>query len=73
MNVDLYGLATIENELRGKYYQLHVMTMIDPVSGWFEIARIKDIPNIVKCNFFVRLIDSYWVAILKTGRDDWIR
>ena len=41
MNVDLYGLATIENELRGKYYQLHVMTMIDPVSGWFEIAILK--------------------------------
>ena len=59
VNVDLWGPATIENKPSGKSYQLHVMTMIDPVSGWFEIAILKDGPTAAEVQ---RLLDSQWLA-----------
>ena len=33
--------------------------MIDPVTGWFEIAALKDSPNAYEVQ---RLFDSYWLA-----------
>ena len=33
--------------------------MIDPVTGWFEVAALQDNPN---ANEIQRLFDSYWLA-----------
>jgi hypothetical protein len=34
INVDLWGPKTIKN-VNGLIYELHIMTMVDPVTGWF--------------------------------------
>ena len=39
VNVDLWGPATINNK-NGNTYKIHVMTMIDPTTGWFELATL---------------------------------
>jgi hypothetical protein len=41
VNVDLWGPKTIKNR-DGNVYKLHAMTMIDPTTGWFEIATLRD-------------------------------
>jgi len=41
------------------HYQIHVLTMVDPVTGWFELARLKDSPNAAETQ---RLMDSVWLA-----------
>ena len=33
--------------------------MIDPVTGWFEVAALQDSPTAFKIQ---QLIDSYWLA-----------
>ena len=38
VNVDLIGPYTIQTKKRK--YELRAMTMIDPVTNWFELARI---------------------------------
>ena len=45
VNVDLRGPKTIRNK-SGKVYKIHVMTMIDPVTDWFELVQLKDKPNV---------------------------
>ena len=35
VNVDLWGLKLIVN-VNGYTYELHIMTMVDPVTGWIE-------------------------------------
>ena len=40
VNVDLWGPATVKNK-NGNDYKIHVMTMIDPATGWFEVAALK--------------------------------
>ncbi len=40
--VDLIGPYTIGNKQSKDYTELHCITMIDPATGWFEIAEIKD-------------------------------
>ena len=39
VNIDLVGLYTVRTP--SKTLQLLAMTMIDPASGWFEIAHIS--------------------------------
>ena len=36
-----------------------VMTMIDPVTGWFEVARLRNGPTTLEAQ---RLLDSGWLA-----------
>ena len=33
----------------GKKYHIHVMTMVDPVMGWFELSQLKGKPNALVC------------------------
>ena len=40
VNVDLFGPKTILNK-NGYDYQLHVLTMVDPVTGWFERCQLE--------------------------------
>ena len=48
VNIDLWGPKTIQNK-NGKNYTIHAMTMIDPVTGWFELAQLKGKSNVFVC------------------------
>ena len=56
VNVDLWGPATIKN--KNGTHSMHLMTMIDPVSCWFEVATIKS-PSSFECQ---RVFDSVWLS-----------
>ncbi len=56
VNVDLIGPYSINTKKRK--VQLRAMTMIDPATGWFEIAPITE-PNSDSCQ---RAFDSQWLA-----------
>ena len=44
VNVDLWGPKSIVS-VNGWTYELHIMTMVDPVTGWFEQRQLYDEPN----------------------------
>ena len=56
--MDLWGPDSIHNK-DGKTYKIHVMTMIDPVTGWFEVAALRNGPTAAEAQ---RLLDSSWIA-----------
>ena len=56
VNVDLIGPYTIKT--KRKTYQLQCMTMIDPVTNWFEIGRVFP-PSAAECQ---QVFDSLWLA-----------
>jgi hypothetical protein len=58
VNVDLWGPASIHNK-DGTTYKIHVMTMIDPTTGWFELATLLHGPTAAEAQ---RLLDSVWLA-----------
>ena len=35
------------------------MTMVDPITGWFEVARLRNGPTALKAQ---RLLDLVWLA-----------
>ena len=57
VNVDLWGPATVQNG--NQTLKIHVMTMIDPVTGWFKVAELKDRPTTAEAQ---QLLDSVWIA-----------
>ena len=59
VNVDLWGPASVHNKIDGKTHQIHVMTMVDPVTGWFELAHLTTGPTALEAQ---RLLDSVWLA-----------
>jgi len=58
VNIDLWGPKSIKNR-DGQTYKMHLMTMIDPVSGWFECAVIRRNPNSDKIQ---KIFDDTWLA-----------
>ena len=56
-NVDLWGPKTIKSG--GKTYKMHLMTMIDPVSSWFECAAVSGDPDSDKIS---KIFDDVWLA-----------
>ena len=57
VNVDLWGPKSVDN---GEYtYQVHVMTMVDPVTGWFELAPLYGAPTAFRAQ---QLLDNTWLA-----------
>ena len=56
VNVDLIGPYTIKT--KRKEYSLRAMTMIDPATSWFEIARITSKSS----NEAQRVFDTTWLA-----------
>ena len=54
--MDLIGPYTIHS--KRKKYTLQCMTMIDPVTNWFEIAKVNA-PSSAECQ---RAFDSTWLA-----------
>ena len=65
MNVDLWGPKTIHNK-NGKTYKIHVMTMIDSMTGWFELAQLRDKPNAF---VVMKRFDSLWLACYSRPRE----
>ena len=58
VNVDLWDPKTIRNK-NGKDYKIHVMTMVDPVTRWFELSQLKDKPDTF---VWMKRFDSAWLA-----------
>ena len=58
VNIDLWGPKSVVNT-NGFTYELHVMTMVDPVTGWFEQRQLYSPPNAYVCQ---RILDSVWLS-----------
>ena len=58
VNVDLWGPKSVVNT-NGYTYELHVMTMVDPVTGWFEQRQLYGPPNAYLCQ---QILDSIWLS-----------
>ena len=58
VNIDLWGPKTVQNK-NGKNYHIYMMTMVDPVTGWFELSRLKGKPDVFVC---MKHVDSTWLA-----------
>ena len=58
VNVDLWGPKTVQNK-NGWNYQINVMTMVDPVTGWFEQAQLYGKPTSYRCQ---QIFDNTWLA-----------
>ena len=58
VNVDLWGLKSVVN-VNGYTYKLHIITMVDPVTGWFEQRQLYDEPNAYTC---LQILDSVWLS-----------
>ena len=60
VNVDLWGPKSVRNK-NGYTYEIHLMTMVDPVTGWFEMAQIYDgeAPTAKRCQ---EILDTVWLA-----------
>jgi hypothetical protein len=57
--IDLVGPYTIRSKEKSNVATLHCLTMIDPVTGWFEIAeipakRVDVIMNVLKQTWLVQ-------------------
>ena len=44
MNLDCWGPKTVKNK-NGFKYEIRLLTMIDPVRGWFEYAQLYNAPT----------------------------
>ena len=58
VNVDLQGPKTVKNK-NGWKYKIHVMTMINPVTGWFKQAQLYETPTASRC---IQIFDNTWLA-----------
>jgi hypothetical protein len=58
INVDLWGPKTIKN-VNGITYEIHVMTMVDPVTGWFECTQLYGAPTAYRCQ---EILDNVWLS-----------
>ena len=73
--IDLIGPYTIrrknkKGEKKKKNLILHAMTMIDPVTGWFEIAQIKNkTAEEVSSNLEMTWLSRYpWPQVIQMGQ-----
>ena len=65
VNVDLWDPKTIYNK-NIKNYQLYVITMVDPVMGWFGLSQLKGKSNAFVC---MKRFDSAWLACYPCPRE----
>ena len=66
VNVDLWGPKTVRNK-NGWDYQIHVMTMVDPVTGWFKLEKLFNNPTASRCQ---QILDtSSWLAQYQRPRE----
>ena len=55
VNVDLWGPKSVVST-NGNTYELHLMTMVDPVTGWFEMEQLYGPPTAERCQ---EILDTY--------------
>ena len=60
VNVDQIGPYTIKSGK--KEYQLRAMTMINPATSWFEIARISDKSSNKAQNFWLSMVGIFAIC-----------
>ena len=58
MNTGLWGPKTIKN-VNGFDYERHIMTMIDPVTGWWEFAQLYGPPT---AYISQEIFDNIWLS-----------
>ena len=58
VNVDCWGPKTVQNK-NGYNYQIYVMLMVDPVTGWPELVQLYETPTAYKCQ---QALDSVWLS-----------
>jgi hypothetical protein len=58
VNIDIVGPYTVRTPDKKKHVW-QAMTMIDPATGWFEVAYIPNDPDSDDCQ---RIFDSYWLS-----------
>lgn len=56
---------TIHNK-NCKIYKIYVMTIVDSITGWFELAQLTNKPNVFICKIF---FDSTWLACYPCPRE----
>ena len=49
VKVDCWGIKTVQNK-SGEVCKIHIMTMVYPVTCWFELAQLKGKPNAFRCS-----------------------
>ena len=54
VNIDCCGPKTVKHK-DGYKYELRILTMIDPVTGWFELRQLLNTPTADDCQ---KLFDS---------------
>ncbi len=47
------------NNVNGFTYEIHVTTMVDPVTGWFECQQLYGTPSAYRCQ---QILDTVWLA-----------
>ena len=58
MDLWLWGPKSIKNK-NGFTYEIHIMTMVDPVTGWFERQQLYGTPTAYCCQ---EILDNVWLA-----------
>jgi len=58
VNVDLWGPKPVVNK-NGTRFELHLMAMVDPVTGWFEMGHLYGTPTAQRCQ---EILDNTWLA-----------
>merc|ERR1712115_584657 len=48
VNIDLWGPKKVCNK-NGYEYEVHVCTMVDPTTGWFECCQLYGPPTAYRC------------------------
>ena len=58
VNVDLWGSKKIKN-VNGYIYEVHILSMVDPVTGWPEFCQFYGAPTAFRVQ---QILDSVWLA-----------
>ena len=58
VNLDCWGPKTIKQK-NGFDYEIYVLTMVDPVTGWFEYAQLYEAPTAMRCQ---ELFRTTWLS-----------
>ena len=70
VNVDLWGPKLIVN-VNGYTYEIYIMTMVDPVTGWFEQHQLYDEPTAYTCQQILNSVRlSHYPLPKKVGFDN---
>ena len=59
VNLDCWGPKTVKNVKNGHDYEIRLLTMVDPVIGWFEYAQLYEPPTVRICK---ELFKSTWLS-----------